>query len=233
LGEKQIEFFFNDAHLPIKAPGDIFTLARRDAQNGLQKLKNREGYGEVSAQKLFDAIEARRSIELERMIYALGIRHVGETTARTLARAYGSWKSFHDAALLVASGDETAREEMDALEDIGGAVIDAVARYFGEEHNRKLVDELAAEVDVIDAEKPAADSPVAGMTIVFTGALERMSRDEAKAMAEKLGAKAAGSVSAKTNLVVAGPGAGSKLKKAGELGIEVISEDEWFTRIGA
>jgi DNA ligase (NAD+) len=223
LGEKQIEFFFNDAHLPIKAPGDIFTLARL----------NREGYGEVSAQKLFDAIEARRSIELERMIYALGIRHVGETTARTLARAYGSWKSFHDAALLVASGDETAREEMDALEDIGGAVIDAVARYFGEEHNRKLVDELAAEVDVIDAEKPATDSPVAGMTIVFTGALERMSRDEAKAMAEKLGAKAAGSVSAKTNLVVAGPGAGSKLKKAGELGIEVISEDEWFTRIGA
>ncbi|WP_157015819.1 NAD-dependent DNA ligase LigA [Mesorhizobium xinjiangense] len=231
LGEKQIEFFFNDEDLPVKSPADIFTLEKRDAEN-LRKLKDKEGFGAVSAAKLFTAIEERRTISLERMIYGLGIRHVGETTARTLARGYGSWTAFHDAALAIANGDDQAREEMDALEDIGGAVIDAIARYFGEAHNRALVEKLAAQVSVIDAEQVASDSPVAGKTIVFTGALERMSRDEAKAMAEKLGAKAAGSVSSKTDLVVAGPGAGSKLKKAAELGIEVIDEAAWFERIG-
>ena len=231
LGEKQIEFFFGDDDLPVKSPADIFTLGERDATN-LKKLKDTEGFGAVSAAKLFAAIEERRDISLERMIYALGIRHVGETTARTLARAYGSWQAFHDAAIAVANGDENAREDMDALDDIGNAVIDAIARYFGEEHNRALVERLAAQVRVEDAEKVASDSPVAGKTIVFTGALERMSRDEAKAMAEKLGAKAAGSVSSKTDLVVAGPGAGSKLKKAAELDIEVIDEATWFERIG-
>src|SRR5690606_13080064 len=128
-------------------------------------------------------------------------------TAVTLARAYGSWKAFHDAALAIADGDIRAREEMDALEDIGDAVIDAIARYFAEDHNRGLVEELACQVEVLDAERPASDSPVAGKTVVFTGALERLSRDEAKAMAERLGAKVAGSVSSKTDLVVAGPGA--------------------------
>ncbi|NMG41506.1 NAD-dependent DNA ligase LigA [Chelativorans sp. ZYF759] len=231
LGEKQIEFFFHDPDLPVKAPGDIFTLAERDAGN-LRKLKDKEGFGTVSAQKLFDAIEARRTIPLERMIYGLGIRHVGERTAVTLARGYGTWAGFHDAALAVAEGDEAAREEMDALDDIGGAVIDAVATYFGEAHNRKLVEELADQVEVEEAERPATNSPVAGKTIVFTGALERMSRDEAKAMAERLGAKVSGSVSKKTDLVVAGPGAGSKLKQASELGIEVIDEDAWFDLVG-
>jgi DNA ligase (NAD+) len=231
LGEKQIEFFFNDPDLPVKSPADIFTMARRDAENETG-LKDKEGFGEVSAAKLFAAIEERRRIGLDRMIYGLGIRHVGEQTARTLARAYGSWRPFHDAALTIAHGDEQARQEMDALEDIGDAVIDAIARYFVEEHNRKLVEALAAEVEVIDAERPRTDSPVAGKTVVFTGALERMSRDEAKAMAEKLGAKVAGSVSRKTDLVVAGPGAGSKLKTAAELGIEVIDENEWFVRVG-
>lgn len=231
LGEKQIEFFFHDPDLPVKAPGDIFTLAERDATN-LRKLKDKEGFGAVSAQKLFDAIEARRKVSLERMIYGLGIRHVGERTAVTLARGYGNWQAFHDAALAVAKGEVAAREEMDALDDVGDAVIDAVATYFGEEHNRKLVEELASRVDVEQAEQPAADSPVAGKTIVFTGALERMSRDEAKAMAERLGAKVSGSVSKKTDLVVAGPGAGSKLKQASELGIEVIDEDAWFDLVG-
>jgi len=231
LGEKQIEFFFNDADLPVKSPADIFTMARRDADNKA-KLSDKDGFGEISTQKLFAAIEDRRRISLDRMIYGLGIRHVGEQTARTLARAYGSWKAFHDAALTVAAGDEQARLEMDALEDIGDAVIDAVARYFAEEHNRALVEALAREVEVIDAERPLTDSPVAGKTVVFTGALERMSRDEAKAMAEKLGAKVAGSVSRKTDLVVAGPGAGSKLKQASDLGIEVIDENAWFDRVG-
>jgi DNA ligase (NAD+) len=233
LGDKQIEYFYDDeGGLEIRSPADIFTLSRRD-ETALTKLRNRDGYGEVSAQKLFDAIEERRTIPLERLIYGLGIRHVGESTARTLARAYGDWASFEEAALRIAEGDEAAAEEMDALEDIGGAVIDAVARYFSEPHNRETVEALIAELTVEEAEKPAADTAFSGKTIVFTGSLERMSRDEAKAMAERLGAKAAGSVSKKTDLVVAGPGAGSKLAKAQEFGVEVIDEDEWFLRVEA
>jgi DNA ligase (NAD+) len=231
LGEKQIEFFFHDEDLPVKSPADIFTLAKRDAAN-LKKLKDKEGFGAVSVAKLFEAIEARRRIALDRMIFGLGIRHVGEATAKVLARAYGTWAAFHGAALKLAAGDLVVRAEMDALEDIGGAVLDALARYFAEPHNLELVNRLANELTIIDAEKPLSNSVVAGKTIVFTGALERMSRDEAKAMAERLGAKAAGSVSKKTDLVVAGPGAGSKLLEAQKLGIEVISEDEWFARIG-
>lgn len=231
LGDKQIEFFFQDEDLPVKSPADIFTLAKRDAVN-LKKLKDKEGFGETSAAKLFAAIEAKRAIGLDRVIYGLGIRHVGESTAKTLARAYGSFAAFHDAALKIAGGDAAAAEEMDALDDIGTAVIDSVARYFAEEHNRVLVEALAAELTVADAEKPASDSPVAGKTVVFTGSLVRMTRDEAKAMAERLGAKVAGSVSKKTDLVVAGPGAGSKLADAQKHGVEVIDEDGWFERVG-
>ena len=232
LGEKQIEFFFDDEDLPIKGPADIFTLAERDAANGLQKLRNKEGYGEVSAQKLFEAIEARRTIPLERLINALGIRHVGEQTAKTLARAYGTWDAFHEAARQVAAGNAEAAEEMDALVDVGPSVIHSVARFFGEEHNRRMVDDLVGQLDIEPAEQVASDSPVAGKTIVFTGSLERMTREEAKAMAERLGAKVAGSVSRKTDLVVAGPGAGSKLAKARELGVETMDEDDWFELVG-
>ena len=232
LGEKQIEYFFDDDTLTIRQPADIFTLKARDEAEDLRKLKNRDGYGETSAQKLFDAIEARRAIPLERLIFALGIRHVGESTAKTLARAYGDWAGFEEAAKAVAAGNDAAREEMDALEDIGSAVIDAVGRFFKEEHNVKMVDDLVGQLTVEEAERPVADSPVAGKTVVFTGALERMTRDEAKAMAERLGAKVAGSVSKKTDLLVAGPGAGSKLKKAQELGVETTDEDGWFALIG-
>ncbi len=232
LGDKQIEFFFNDADLPIKNPADIFTLAKRDGAN-LKKLKDKEGFGETSAAKLFSAIEAKRSIGLDRVIFGLGIRHVGESTAKTFARAYGSFAAFHDAALKIGGGDAAATEEMDALDDVGPAVIDSVSRYFGEAHNRALVEALAAELTVADAEKPLSDSPVAGKTVVFTGSLVRMTRDEAKAMAERLGAKVAGSVSKKTDLVVAGPGAGSKLADAQKHGVEVIDEDAWFVRVGA
>lgn len=232
LGDKQIEYFFDDkAGLEIKSPADIFTLQARD-QQALTKLKNRDGYGETSAQKLFDAIEARRTIPLERLIFSLGIRHVGETTAKTLARAYGSWAHFQDAAKAVAAGDASAKEDMAALDDIGPAVIDAIGRYFNEDHTVAMVEALVAQLTIVDAEKPSTDSEFAGKTIVFTGSLERMSRDEAKDMALRLGAKAAGSVSAKTDLLVAGPGAGSKLKKAQELGIEIIDEDTWFARVG-
>ncbi len=232
LGAKQIEYFYDEEpDLPVKAPADIFTLARRDAEKG-GVLKTREGFGETSVRNLFAAIEARREIPLERFINALGIRHVGETTARQLARAYGSWAAFHDAALKVAEGDMVARAEMDDIDQIGETVVEAVARYFGESHNRDVVEALVAEVTIGDAEQAATETPVAGKTIVFTGSLERMSRDEAKAMAERLGAKVSGSVSKKTDLVVAGPGAGSKLKDAEKYGVEVIDEAGWFKLVG-
>jgi DNA ligase (NAD+) len=227
LGEKQIVLFFEQGWL--KEPADIFTLA---ARNSKIKLEEQEGYGETSVRNLFNAIEARREISLERFIYALGMRQVGETTARALARGYGTWEAFHDACLKVARGDEETRAEMDNLDQIGDTVIDAVAAYFGEAHNRGIVERLTAQVTILDAEKPAASSPVAGKTVVFTGSLEKMTRDEAKAMAERLGAKTAGSVSKKTDYVVAGPGAGSKLGKAKELGVVVMTEDEWFELVG-
>lgn len=231
LGEKQIEYFYNDASLAINSPADIFTLAMRDEGN-FTKLKNRDGYGETSAVKLFEAIEQKRTIALEKLIFALGIRHVGEATGKTLARAYGNWASFEEAAIAVAGGDDSAAEEMRALDDIGGAVIEALGEFFKSESSRAMVDELVAQLNIQDAEAPLGDSVVAGQTIVFTGKLERMSRDEAKAMAERLGAKVSGSISKKTDLLVAGPGAGSKLKKATDLGIKTISEDDWFDLVG-
>ncbi len=232
LGDKQIEFFFNDAELPVKTPADIFTLARRDAAEPFKKLKNKEGFGELSVTNLFAAIAARRKISLERFIYALGIRHVGETTAKVMARHYGTWPAFEAAALKVAADDTEARAEMDAIDQVGETVIDAVARYFGEAQNRVIVERLVASLTILAAERPASGSVVAGQTIVFTGSLEKMTRDEAKAMAERLGAKVSGSVSKKTDLVVAGPGAGSKLATATALDIRVISEDEWLALVG-
>ncbi|HVX78361.1 MAG TPA: NAD-dependent DNA ligase LigA [Bradyrhizobium sp.] len=227
LGEKQLEFFFEKEW--VREPADIFTL---EARNAKLKLEQIEGYGETSVRNLFGAIEARRRIPLERFIYALGMRHVGETTALALARGYGSWQAFHDACLKVAKGDEEAIAEMDALDQIGDTVIKSIAAYFGESHNRGIVERLTREVTILDAEKPKSNSPVAGKTVVFTGSLEKMTRDEAKATAERLGAKAAGSVSKKTDYVVAGPGAGSKLAEAKKHGVTVLTEDEWLKLIG-
>jgi len=223
LGEKQIMLFFERGW--VKEPADIFTL---EARNSNIRLEEEEGFGELSVRNLFDAIRARRQIALERFIYALGMRHVGETTARALARGYGSWQAFHDACLQVARADAETRAEMDNLDQIGDTVIDSIAAYFGEKDNCEIVERLTKQVRPLEAEKPASDSAVAGKTVVFTGALEKMTRDEAKAMAERLGAKVAGSVSQKTDYVVAGPGAGSKLGKAKDLGVAVLSEDEWF-----
>src|SRR5499426_2043655 len=222
LGEKQIELFFEKDW--VKEPADIFTLERKHRGELLEE----EGFGETSVRNLFNAIDARRSIALDRFIYALGIRQVGETTALALARGYGSWKAFHDAGLKVAKGDEETIAEMDALDQIGDTVIRAVAAYFGESHNRGIVERLTKEVKILDAEKPKKDTAIAGKTVVFTGALEKMTREEAKAQAERLGAKAAGSVSKKTDYVVAGPGAGSKLTDAKKLGVTVLTEDEWL-----
>jgi DNA ligase (NAD+) len=226
LGEKQIELFYEQEW--VREPADIFTLEARDKDIHLEEV---EGFGETSVRNLFAAIAARREIALERFIYALGIRHVGETTAAALARGYGTWDAFHEACLKLAKGDEETKQEMDALDQIGDAVIESLRDYFGEAHNVRRIDRLAKEVRIRDAERPRRDSPVAGKTVVFTGALEKMTRDEAKAMAERLGAKVAGSVSKRTDYVVAGPGAGSKLDKAREAGVAVISEDEWFALV--
>ena len=227
LGEKQIEFFYESGW--VKEPADIFTLEKRNAKI---KLEDIEGYGQTSVRNLFSAIEERRRISLERFIFALGMRHVGETTALALARGYGSWQSFHDACLKVAHDDEEAIAEMDALDQIGDTVIASIKAYFGESHNRGIVERLTKEVTILDAEKPKSNSAIAGKTVVFTGSLEKMTRDEAKAMAERLGAKAAGSVSKKTDYVVAGPGAGSKLAEAKKHGVEVLTEDEWLKMVG-
>jgi DNA ligase (NAD+) len=226
LGEKQIQLFYDKEW--VREPGDIFTLERKHKKELLEE----EGYGETSVRNLFAAIDERREISLDRFIYALGIRHVGETTALALARGYGSWQAFHDACMKVAKGDEEAIAEMDALDQIGDTVIAAIGAYFKESHNRGIVERLTKSLTILDAEKPKTDSPIAGKTVVFTGALEKMTRDEAKATAERLGAKAAGSVSKKTDYVVAGPGAGSKLAEAKKHGVQVLTEDEWLKLIG-
>jgi DNA ligase (NAD+) len=223
LGEKQVTLFFAKGW--IKEPADIFTLASRNAEI---KLEEHEGFGEVSVGKLFAAIEARRDISLERFIYALGIRHVGETTARALARGYGNWRALHDALLSLAKGDAEARQEMDAMDQIGDTVIDSLTAYFSEQHNVQVVDRLTKQVRIRDAERPTRESAIAGKTIVFTGSLQKMTRDEAKALAERLGAKVSGSVSKKTDLVVAGAEAGSKLQKAQELGVSVLEETQFL-----
>jgi DNA ligase (NAD+) len=241
LGEKQIQLFFEKGW--VTEPADIFTLERRNEAGelkgatdteGPQKLEDYEGFGETSVRKLFAAIDARREISLERFIYALGIRNIGETTARALARGYGTWKAFHDASLLVAKDDADARAEMDALDQIGESVIDSIAAYFKAQRNVRVVENLAGSgskpglVRILDAEQPTRDSPISGKTVVFTGSMEKMTREEAKALAERLGAKVSGSVSKKTDYVVAGAEAGSKLKKAAELGVTVLEEQQFL-----
>jgi DNA ligase (NAD+) len=226
LGEKQIELFYEREW--VREPADIFTLEERNKKIHLEEV---EGFGETSVRNLFGAIAARREISLERFIYALGVRHVGETTAVALARGYGSWQAFHEACLKLAKDDAETKEEMDALDQIGDTVIESLGEYFSEAHNVRRIDRLVKQVKIRDAEKPRADSAVAGKTVVFTGTLEQMTRDEAKASAERLGAKVSGSVSKKTDYVVAGPGAGSKLTEAKKLGVTVLTEDEWVKLI--
>ncbi|BGE83774.1 NAD-dependent DNA ligase LigA [Methylosinus sp. 3S-1] len=228
LGDKQIEYFFTDGL--VRTASEIFTLAERDRAS-LTKLENKEGYGETSVRNLFAAIDARRTVPINRFLYALGIRHVGETNARRLARHFPDFASLRDTAREAAPGSE-ARERIESIEGIGGVVAEALHDFFAEPHNEREIDALLAHVSLEPMPTIENASPVAGKTVVFTGALERLTREEAKAQAERFGAKISGSVSKKTDLVVAGPGAGSKLAKAKELGVEVISEEEWFTRTG-
>ena len=228
LGEKQLQAFFDEGL--IKAPADIFRLARN--AEALAGLRGREGYGDTSVANLEASINSRRRIGLDRFIYSLGIRHIGETTGLVLARGYLTAAAFLAAMDKVADGDPEAIAELDALDQIGDAVIASARAYFAEDHNRRVVQDLVEQLDIQDAEAPKTDTAVAAKTVVFTGALERMTRDEAKAQAESLGAKVASSVSKKTDIVVAGPGAGSKLKTAAELGLQVLTEDEWLALIG-
>ena len=234
LGAKQVDFFFEaeDPALQIRTAPDIFTLKKRQETSQLLKLENIDGFGRISVRKLFDAIDERRSIALNRFIYALGIRHVGETTAKLLARHYGTYEAFAEAMKEAASFSGDAWADLNNIEGIGEIVARAIVEFFKEPRNLDVVTRLLTEVTPQAAEQIAAsNSPVAGKTVVFTGSLERFTRDEAKARAEGLGAKVAGSVSKKTDYVVAGPGAGSKLDKARELGVEVMTEDEWLTFI--
>lgn len=229
LGAKQVEAFWRDGW--IRTPQDIFTLKDRYGPGQPRQVKNREGWGEKSAQNLFDAIDDKRRIPLARLIFALGIRHVGETSAGMLAGHYGTWAAFRQAMREAIDPDTPAHADLISIDGVGPVMANSLLTSFQAEADE--IDGLAEYLDVIPAEARASDSPVAGKTVVFTGALERMTRAEAKARAESLGAKVAGSVSAKTDLLVAGPGAGSKAKKASDLGIEVIDEDAWLALIGA
>jgi DNA ligase (NAD+) len=272
LGAKQVEAFFSDGW--VKEPADIFELEARHG-SGLRQLKNREGWGETSARNLFAAIDTRREIPLARLIFALGIRHVGEVAAADLARHFGTWPAFsatvlaaipaaaahreadraqalevqaaeaegrrarsaavRNAALAeaqVPAEAQAAWDDLTGIDGIGATVALSLTDTFAQERERASIDRLVAHLDIRSPEAPTTDSDLTGKTVVFTGTLERMTRAEAKARAEALGARVSGNVSAKTDLVVAGPGAGSKAKKAAELGIETIDEDTWLARIG-
>ena len=273
LGAKQVEMFYHDDQLAIRTPADIFTLKARDDEN-LTKLANRDGWGETSARNLFAAIDERRAMPLARLIFALGIRHVGEVAGADLARHFGNWQALVEAvdaagpaAVRHLSADEaeaaerrTAAQEsrrakikpardavwdgigddarvawsdLTGIDGIGATVAVALVTAFGQKAERASIDRLVAELTIEDAAAPdTAGSPVAGKTVVFTGTMERMTRAEAKARAESLGAKVSGSVSARTDILVAGPGAGSKATKAAELGVETIDEDAWLALIG-
>ncbi len=227
LGDRQIEQFYNDGL--VMTPTDIFTLEGRDRRS-LKKLRDREGYGETSVRNLFVSIESRRSVEVNRLIYALGIRHIGRINATRLARRFGTMQAIRAAAKAAVPGSD-ARADLENIDGMGAAVADALTDFFAEDANDRVVADLLEEVTPREMEAVISTGPVAGKTVVFTGTLERMTRDEAKAQAERLGAKVAGAVSKNTDIVIAGPKAGSKLKKATELGIETISEDAWLARI--
>lgn len=230
LGAKQVDQFYRDGW--IQEPADIFTLRERYGQ-GMQQLKNREGWGEKSALKLFDAIDTASHVPLARLIFALGIRHVGEQAAALLARHYVNWDAFFAAVRAAEPEDGAEWDDLLAIDGVGQVMARSLVSAFAQEAERASILRLKARLTVQDAEQPQNDSPVAGKTIVFTGTLEKMTRAEAKARAESLGAKVSGSVSARTDILVAGPGAGSNATKAADLGVDVMDEEAWLALIGA
>ena len=232
LGAKQVEMFYSDPDLPVKQPADIFTLAARDADNPLVRLKNRDGFGEKSVTGLFAAIEARRTIPLDRLIFALGIRHVGEVAAGVIARHYAAWEAF-EAAITAAEPGTAEWDDLTSTDGVGDVLAQSLVDAFKNPAERAAIDTLVAGLTVQPVKARAAvASDIAAKTLVFTGTLEKMSRPEAKARAEALGAKVAGSVSTRTDLVIAGAGAGSKVRDAERLGVKIITEDEWRALAG-
>lgn len=229
MGAKQVEAFFETGL--IKVPADIFTLEERNADSD-NKIENKEGWGVTSVRNLWKAVNQRREISMERFIYALGIRHAGETTAKVLAKTYGNITDFITAMESAVDLESEARQDLVNIDGIGEAAASALIDFFNEEHNKVAVSELLKHVTVAAYENREVASEISGKTVVFTGTLEKMSRSEAKAQAERMGAKVSGSVSKKTDILIAGPGAGSKLKKAQELGINTLTEDEWLELVG-
>ncbi|WP_435640158.1 NAD-dependent DNA ligase LigA [Micavibrio aeruginosavorus] len=225
LGDKIIREFWDDGL--VRSPADIFTLQERD-RGSLTPIRARMGWGDQSAKKLFDAIDARRTIPLDRFIYALGIRQIGQATAKRLAAHYGTFDALYDAMRAAYDPESDAVADLLRVEDVGPSVAEDLIRFFNDQKNHVIVDDLLAQLTIAPYVAPqVGDSPVAGKTVVFTGTLVTMTRGEAKARAESLGAKVAGSVSKKTDYVVAGEDAGSKLAKARELGVAVLTEAEW------
>ncbi|WP_170514004.1 NAD-dependent DNA ligase LigA [Ruegeria atlantica] len=232
LGAKQIEMFYDDQDLPVRTPVDIFTLQTRDAAN-LNKLANRKGWGAQSAGNLWEAIDEKRKIPFGRLLFALGIRHLGEAASNLIATHYGNWGDFERALTSAAGFEGPEWDDLLGVDGVGEVMARALISAFAQKAERASIDALVAQLDIQEAKRPdTAGSPVAGKTVVFTGTLEKMTRAEAKARAEALGAKVSGSVSKKTDILVAGPGAGSKAKKAAELGIETLDEDGWLQLIG-
>lgn len=231
LGAKQVEQFYADGW--ISEPADIFTLHDRFG-SGLQQLKNRDGWGEKSAGNLFQAIDEKRKIPLNRVLFALGIRHLGEAASNLVALHYGDWAAFEAAMTGAATQDGPVWEDLIGVDGVGAVMAGSLVSTFAQDRERASIDRLIAQLDVQPVKRAdTSGSPVAGKTVVFTGTLEKMTRAEAKDRAERLGAKVSGSVSAKTDILVAGPGAGSKAKKAAELGIKTMDEDAWLHLIGA
>ena len=228
LGDKQITSFWE--HGEIQQPADIFTLEVHD-KTSLTPLRNREGWGTKSAENLFAAIASRKTIALDRFIYALGIRHIGQTTAKLLATTYNTYPRWKEAMLALHDHEGEAYTELLSIDGIGVKVADALEIFFKEEHNLKVLENLEKHLTIEEVAAFVGDSPIAGKTLVFTGTLQKMTRNEAKAKAESLGAKVAGSISKKTDYVIAGAEAGSKLDKAKALGVTVIDEDEWINLI--
>ena len=221
LGAKNVTALHADGLLA--SPADIFRLTSHKTA-----LLEREGWGEQSVDNLLQAIDERRNVSLDRFIYALGIRQIGQATARLLARTYGSLSDWRAAMATAQDNAGDAYADLLNIDGIGESVAKDLLAFVHEDHNHQVLDDLDALLDIQPFEQPESDSELAGKTIVFTGTLEKMTRSEAKARAEALGAKVSGSVSSKTDLVVAGPGAGSKAKKAVELGIETVDEDGWI-----
>ena len=230
LGARSIETFWREGL--VARPGDIFRLAEREKAGGIA-LAGREGWAERSVANLFAAIEDRRKISFERLIYALGIRQVGQATAKLIARQYRTLPAWREAMEAARDRDGEAYRELTDIDGIGPSVAADIVDFFREPHNLEVVADLETQLEIAEPEAVGAESAIGGKTVVFTGTLETMTRAEAKARAEALGAKVSGSVSRKTDYVVIGSDAGSKAKKAGELGVAVLTERDWLDLIDA